>query len=555
MTIRPKQTVLRLALAAAGLGAGLAPAQAAAAAYYVAPNGDDSAAGTVAAPWKSFAKAQAVAVAGDTVYFRGGAYVYHGGLNACASMTDTVNVVTLNKSGQAGKPIRYWAYPGETPVFDFSQMKDNCRVKGFNVTGSWIHLKGLEITGAPQQPGNLLNNESWGVWNSGSNNIYEFLNTHHHMGPGLFISNGSNNLVLNVDSHHNFDPYSKSGPGQNADGFGVHAGANRPGNVIRGCRAWANTDDGYDTINAGSVVVIENSWAWRHGYYPDTTTSIPAGNGNGFKIGGFGGDWEANAPQHVTRNNVAFNNKANGFYANHHPVASYFYNNTSVGNRADFNMLGVDETGVAKNLGILRNNLAYTGTLVSNIEGADAANNSWQLPVTLNSSDFQSTATTGWDAPRLPDGSLPPLPMFHLRAGSDLLDKGVDVGLPYQGAAPDLGAFEGTTPLPLYTDLTASMKVTQSGLVLDRASGQTRGTVAFTNMSSATVSGILMFRLDGLTSGVALVNASGSEGGAPTISVPAASLAPGATVTVTTLFSNPARAGIGYTPKFFSGRL
>jgi hypothetical protein len=27
-------------------------------------------------------------------------------------------------------------------------------------------------------------------------------------------------------------------------------------------------------------------------------------------------------------------------------------------------------------------------------------------------------------------------------AGSDLIDKGVDVGLPYTGSAPDLGAFE-----------------------------------------------------------------------------------------------------------------
>ena len=527
---------------------------ASAATWYVAPTGNDAAAGTLAAPWKSFAKAQSAAAAGDTVYFRGGAYVFMGGLNGCASMTDTVNVVTLNKSGSAGKLIRYWAYPGETPVFDFSRMKDNCRVKGFNVTGSWIHLKGLEVTGAPQQPGNLLNNESWGVWNSGSNNIYEFLNIHHNMGPGMFISKGSNNLVLNVDSHHNYDPYSKSGAGQNADGFGVHIGANSPGNVLRGCRAWANTDDGYDFINAGSVVVVENSWAWRHGYYPGTTTSIPAGNGNGFKVGGFGGGWAANAPVHIARNNVAFGNKAAGFYANHHPVANVFYNNTSVANKPDFNMLGVDETGSAVNLGILRNNLAYTGTLVSNTDGADMAYNSWNLPVTLNSSDFQSTSLDGWDAPRLPDGSLPQLPMFRLKAGSDLIDKGVNVGLPYQGAAPDLGAFEGSAVVPLFTDVTASMKIAQSGLVLDRASGKIRGTVSFTNMSNAIVSGNLLLRLDGLTPGVTLDNAGGSQGGAPTLAVPVASLAPGETVTVTTLFLNPDKLGIGYAPKFFAAK-
>jgi hypothetical protein len=526
---------------------------ASAATYYVSPTGDDNGLGTIASPWKTFAKAQAMAVADDTVYFRGGAYVYTGGINTCASMTDTVNVVTLNKSGLAGKLIRYWAYPGETPVFDFSQMKDNCRVKGFNVTGSFIHLKGLEITGAPQQPGNLLNNESWGLWISGSNNIFEYLNSHHHMGPGVFISSGSNNLVLNVDSHHNYDPYSRTGAGQNADGFGVHIGANRPGNILRGCRAWANTDDGYDTINANSVVTIENSWAWSHGYYPGTTTSIPAGNGNGFKVGGFGGGYSAGAPQHIARNNVAFNNKAAGFYANHHPVASFFYNNTGVNNHPNFNMLGVDSTGAAINLGILRNNLSYLGTAVSNVAGADVVNNSWNLPVVVSSADFQGVSTEGWDAPRLPDGSLPLMPQFRLVSGSDLIDKGVNVGLAYQGAAPDLGAFEGSTPVPLYKDVTASMKVTQSGLVLDRMTGKMSGTVTFMNMSNATVSGILLFRLDNLTSGVTLDNKTGTQGGSPTLTLSNSSLAPGESATVTTVFANPSRLSVGYTVKLFAG--
>ena len=551
MKIR-QQFPVRSALAAALMsGAGWA----AAATYYVAPTGNDANTGTLAAPWATFAHAQAVAVPGDTVYFRGGAYVFHGGLNQCAGMTDTVNVVTLNKSGQAGKAIRYWAYPGETPVFDFSQMKDNCRVKGFNVTGSWIHLKGLEVTGAPQQPGNLLNNESWGVWNSGSNNTFEALNTHHHMGPGMFIAKGSNNLVLNVDSHHNYDPYSKSGAGQNADGFGVHIGATQPGNVLRGCRAWANTDDGYDFINAGSVVTVEYSWAWRHGYYPGTTTSIPAGNGNGFKVGGFGGGYQAGAPQHIARFNVAFNNKASGFYANHHPAASYFYNNTGVNNRPDFNMLGVDASGAAVALGILRNNLAWQGTLVSNVAGADVANNSWNLAsVSVTSADFQNTSLDGWDAPRLPDGTLPALPQLRLASGSDLLDKGVDVGLPYTGAAPDLGAFEGSTSVMLFTDASAGMKATQSGLTLNRTTQQMSGTIAFTNQTTTTYDGVLMLRLDTLSDGVTLVNRSGSQGGAPTLTLPSTRLAPGQTVTFPLVFTNPARVAIAYTPRLFAGQ-
>ncbi len=44
--------------------------------------------------------------------------------------------------------------------------------------------------------------------------------------------------------------------------------------------------------------------------------------------------------------------------------------------------------------------------------------------------------------PRKPDFSLPDITFGHLVQGSDLIDKGVNVGLPYSGSAPDLGPFE-----------------------------------------------------------------------------------------------------------------
>lgn len=415
---------------------------ASAASYYVAPAGSDTAAGSQEAPWQSVMHAQSVAVAGDTVYFRGGKYVVRAGVNQCASRTAVVNAITLDKSGSEGKPIRYWAYPGEIPVFDFSSMKDDCRVKGFNVSASWIHLKGLEITGVPQQPENRLNHESWGVWINGSNNVFEQLNLHHIMGPGLFIKDGSHNLVLNSDSHHNYDPYTSNGAGQSADGFGAHISANHPGNVFRGCRAWANSDDGFDLINAYSPVTIEYSWAWLHGYLPGTLTSLAAGNGNGIKAGGYSGKYVANGVTHTVRFSVAFNNKAAGFYANHHPLALEFFHNTAFGNKSDFNMLGIDQDNAPVNLGNLRNNLAYAGQSVTNVAGTNAAFNSWTLPVTVSDADFENVSGAGWDAPRQADGSLPVLPNFRLRSGSDLIDKGVSIGLPFSGAAPDLGAFE-----------------------------------------------------------------------------------------------------------------
>jgi Right handed beta helix region len=411
-----------------------AESAAAASVYYVSPSGSDSAAGTQAAPFRTIAKAQSTATAGATVYFRAGTYSYTTATTGCSSQTAVVDAITLSKSG-----ISYLNYPAEKVQFNFAGMTGvNCRIKGFDVSGSNIRLQGFEITGVRQN--NSLNHESWGVWISGSNNVFEKLNAHHNMGPGLFIANGGGNLVLNSDSHDNYDPYSSGGAGGNADGFGAHIKAGNPGNVFRGCRAWWNSDDGFDLINAYSPVTIENSWSWRNGYLPQTTTA--SGNGAGFKAGGYGGVYVSNAAKHTVRQSVAFLNRSQGFYANHHPVANDYFNNTAYSNAVDFNMLGVNSSGAAVGLGNLRNNIAYGGTLTSNISGTSASYNSWNLSVTMSNSQFQSVTTTGWEASRQSDGSLPALTALRLAAGSTLIDGGTNVGIPYQGSAPDLGAFE-----------------------------------------------------------------------------------------------------------------
>jgi len=185
-------------------------------------------------------------------------------------------------------------------------------------------------------------------------------------------------------------------------------------------------------------------------------------------------DLPATVPQHVLRFNVSFYNKAAGFYANHSPNSAYFYNNTAFKNSPNFNMLGVASDGsTSTSVGILRNNLAFSGTATSNanLSGTiDDQFNSWDgsLGITVATADFQSTSfappascpaeykaggtvcvpptdTTsfaGMASARQADGSLPVLPFLRLAAGSPLIDKGKDVGLPFVGAAPDLGAFE-----------------------------------------------------------------------------------------------------------------
>jgi hypothetical protein len=444
--------------------------------YYVAPTGSDSSAGTMAAPFASWARAQTAAAPGDIVYFRGGTYKYVDATSTCGGSTSAkISAVALTKSGTSGSPISYLASPGETPIFDFSGItntsKYNCRQIGVSVQADWLYLKGLQFTGTLQL--NNLNHESWCVYvNGGSNNTFELLDAHHNMGPGFFIQQGGHNTFLNCDSHENEDTLTSNGDGQSADGFGCHPDkAGDTGNVFHGCRAWWNSDDNWDFINASEACTVEYSWAWYAGYKPDTLSngapvSLPAGNGNGIKAGGYG-DPQTNvpspAPQHVVRFNASFYNKEAGFYANHEIVSPFFYNNTSFNNGTDYDMLGLNGT-TTTSVGMLRNNIGYSNTgrpVTSNMTNGGPISdefNSWDasLGIKVTDSDFQSVAFTpavscpatdqtcfaGMASARGSDGSLPVLPFLHLTAQSPLIDKGTNVGLPYVGKAPDLGAFE-----------------------------------------------------------------------------------------------------------------
>ena len=63
-------------------------------------------------------------------------------------------------------------------------------------------------------------------------------------------------------------------------------------------------------------------------------------------------------------------------------------------------------------------------------------------PFSVTDADFVSLDTAGITGPRKPDGSLPDISFMHFAVGSELIDAGTVVGLPFNGSAPDLGAFE-----------------------------------------------------------------------------------------------------------------
>ncbi|KFI05599.1 ExeM/NucH family extracellular endonuclease [Massilia sp. BSC265] len=109
---------------------------------------------------------------------------------------------------------------------------------------------------------------------------------------------------------------------------------------------------------------------------------------------------------------------------------------------------------------------------------------------------------------------------------------------------------------PPYVDVTGSVRVVQSGLAVNYAAQQYSGKVMFTNTGSTTLNGPLHFVLRGLTQGVVLNGAHGSHKGAPYLTLPQTTLAPGEKVTVEFSFTyGEKKKSIDYTPKLFSGDL
>ncbi len=408
--------------------------------YYIATDGNDEDGGTLAEPFATFDHAIDVSTAGDTIYVRGGTYMLE-------------RSIVISKAGAEGKPINLWAYGSETPILDFSknpkhanppQPRENDSVDatrdalGICITdgGDWWHIKGLTIQNAAY----------YGVRVYGSNNVFERLVLRDNKGSGLEITGKegatpSNNLVLNCDSHHNFDSQTN---GEDADGFAAKFETLGSGNVFRGLRAWSNSDDGYDFWHAAHPVLIEDCWAFDNGFsrveWAKRFKGKWRGDGLGFKLG-------QDAAGLVLNRVAAFGNKAFGIDENgNRSEGGVTINNaTLVNNAKSGNPVQIELNDGRPHT--VRNTVAFDvdGTPVRDFSPeVDDARNSWN-GVGASAADFENIdmqqLLADATSPRKPDGSLPEIGLRPATA-SRLIDAGTDVGLPYHGPAPDLGAFE-----------------------------------------------------------------------------------------------------------------
>lgn len=417
---------------------------------YVAPWGNDSVNnGSIVSPYFSIMRAQADALPGDTVYLRGG--VYHLSEKNISAKEDLYACITvISKSGKSeNKKISYIAFPGEKPIFDASQVKpENYRITVFKVKASWVHFKGFEVTGTQVTIKKHAQSECFR--NEGSNNLYEQLAMHDGQAIGFYLTRGSNNLILNCDAYRNWDYTSQGGKGGNVDGFGAHPRIGDKGNTFRGCRAWFNSDDGFDLIRAYESVLIDSCWAFYNGY---SYNFVSLGDGNGFKIGGWGNNPANKIPEIVPRHTVQFclavGNKANGFYANHQIGGGNWYNNTSYRNGTNYNMLNRtadNQTDVPGYDHILKNNLSFAARTydTQHIDSSrcDISFNSFSTKVKVRKKDFESTAENLLISERKENGNLPETNFLKLKPKSKHIDKGKYIGFSYRGKAPDLGAWE-----------------------------------------------------------------------------------------------------------------
>lgn len=416
---------------------------------YVAPQGDDAAAGTIDAPLATLPAAYRLTEGGDTVCFRGGTY------NVTDSQVMKIKgvyafVFALEKAGTAEHRTCYMGYPGERPVFDFSalMLDGRHRFAAFYLGADYVHLRNFDIVGVPVRIKGHTQSECVSA-RRGSHCIVEDIAMHDGMAIGYYQKRGSHNLVVDCDAYNNYDDYSEGPYGGNVDGFGCHVfDTFEVGNVFRRCRAWRNSDDGFDLISCAAPVEIDHCMAFYNGYCPssnpaDTVNFVSAGDGNGFKAGGWGMNKRKTkcpdvCPSHYIHHSLAYRNKAHGFYANHHLAGNTWENNTSCGNRSNYNMLNRKNTFEAIDVPgydhSLANNVSWKFTDASlgghliNIDPdrVTLTNNSFAPSVSsveVTAEMFVSTSVSLLFTRRLPDGRLPSIDFLRGKAGTILEER------------------------------------------------------------------------------------------------------------------------------------
>jgi len=420
--------------------------------YYVAINGSDSNSGTIDNPWKTWKYAFEKLSAGDTLYIRGGTYYAPNNGAAFDKITIT---------GTSSNNIIISNYLDEIPILDFSNVTTDTHSECFGLVTSTQYVKfiGLILQNFRENDSNDFMN----MWHmEGSNTIIDRCVVRYGGGRGFRTWETDEFYFYNCDSYDHVDTLSPSLPGNDGYGFS-HSGASSSDKIYYyNCRAWDCGDDGF-TAGSPSHVEYHGCWSFNNGKLE--------GGGHGFKLNR--SNSEVNSDIRIMYNCIGAYNKVAGFTSNdqgYYSIAYELYNNLFYHNGYQGNpywgyggvLFDTESSQLYEENRELRNNIAYDnerGNIYLQSGGAYThSNNTWDGGVTVSAADFvalPSSAENGialLKSARQSDGSLPDLGnYFQLAEDSDLIDAGIDVGLPYNGNAPDIGAFEsdgGSIPDP-----------------------------------------------------------------------------------------------------------
>jgi len=345
---------------------------------YVSPSGSSNNSGRSVDSPLTLAAATSIVRPGDVVYLRGGVYP----LNHY-----------FTRSGTRTEPIIWASYPGEWAIFDGSGLRRGSASDRVWVRdASWNVFANFEVRNSPQQ----------GVLVQGSNdNRFYGLITHGNHGSGIQLMNSSRNVLEYIITYDNVDEKNPRGEaGEDADGIGISSGDR---NIIRYTVTYSNSDDGIDAWTSTNTL-IDSVISFDNG-------RLAEGDGNGFKLGG-----PVSSSNTIVQRSIAFNNRSRGFTSNGGSNVQML-NNTAFGNA------GVAFQGDRSTT--LRNNLSDTTRL--DLASASSSHNSWDIGI--RNPTFASTS--------------PSNPGFlALAESSPARNAGTDVGLPFSGSAPDLGALQ-----------------------------------------------------------------------------------------------------------------
>ncbi|MBN1639476.1 MAG: T9SS type A sorting domain-containing protein [Ignavibacteriales bacterium] len=393
--------------------------------YYVATNGNDNNPGSMALPFASWQKGINIAIAGDTIFIRGGVY---------SPQANTGNIVYINnKHGQPNSRIYILNYLNEKPILDGNDISLRGFVTALKLNNSdYIYIRGLTIRNFKQPSEGGCKGIS--LQNGSDYNVIKDCDVSYIGGPGIIIDDNNesvckDNLIYNCDSHHNSDPKSID-PYGSADGFTISAGTNNDHkNTLKHCRSWNNSDDGYDNWNEQGVVIYDSCIAYKNGYF--LGAKIDQGDGAGFKLGQ---TESINDTIRWLNNCISFDNKSNGFTSNdiNQTGISVLYKCTAYNN-------GKYGFSFKNSHHLIINCLAYNnGTDTQFDEGVSELTNSWNFDNLLI-----SKKDLPYFDPSAVSNSLSNFFSFQPDSLSKLVDMGSDfAGYSYFGQNPDIGANE-----------------------------------------------------------------------------------------------------------------